>query len=83
LRDASPTEFQRLIAAEFDRQCWEYGLVGDNIVAEIERSGEVIRTSSSSVLWLSSSSAIARVLCGAAVSNRLVDLHAECVGDAL
>ena len=32
---------------------------------------------------LSSSSAIARVLCGAAVRDRLVDLHAERVGDAL
>jgi hypothetical protein len=41
--DAAPSELQRLIAAEFDRQRWEYDLgVGESIVAEIERTGEVI-----------------------------------------
>lgn len=39
---ATPSELQRLIAAEFDRQRWEYDLsVGESIVAEIERAGEV------------------------------------------
>jgi hypothetical protein len=43
MSDASPAELQRLIAAEFDRQRWEYDLsVGEHIVAEIERAGEVI-----------------------------------------
>jgi hypothetical protein len=43
MTDASPSEMQRLIAAEFDRQRWEYDLsVGETIVAEIERAGEVV-----------------------------------------
>lgn len=43
MSDTSPSELQRLIAAEFDRQHWEYDLsVGDSLVAEIERTGEVV-----------------------------------------
>jgi hypothetical protein len=43
MTDASPNELQRLIAAEFDRQRWEYDLtVGERIVAEIERAGAVV-----------------------------------------
>jgi hypothetical protein len=42
MSDASPSELRRLIAAEFDRQRWEYDLsIGDSIVAEIARAGEV------------------------------------------
>ena len=43
MTDATPSELQRLIAAEFDRQRWEYDLsVGESILAEIERTGEVV-----------------------------------------
>lgn len=42
MTDTTPSELQRLIAAEFDRRRWEYGLdVGPKLVAEIERSGDV------------------------------------------
>jgi hypothetical protein len=42
MTDTTPAELQRLIAAEFDRQRWEYDLsVGETIVAEIERAGDV------------------------------------------
>lgn len=43
MSDATPSELQRLIAAEFDQQRWEYDLnVGDSLVAEIERTGDVV-----------------------------------------
>ena len=42
MTDTTPSELQRLIAAEFDRRRWEYDLdVGPKLVAEIERSGGV------------------------------------------
>ena len=38
----TPAELQRLVAAEFDRQRWEYDLsIGQNLIAEIEQSGEI------------------------------------------
>lgn len=42
MTDSTPAELQRLLAAEFDRQGWEYDLsVGRQLVDEIERRGEV------------------------------------------
>jgi hypothetical protein len=42
MTDSTPSELQRLVAGEFDRQRWEYDLtIGQTLLAEIERSGEV------------------------------------------
>lgn len=42
MSDATPAELQTAIAAEFERQGWEYDLnVGRGLVARIEQTGEV------------------------------------------
>jgi hypothetical protein len=40
--DATPSQFQTLLAAEFDRQGWQYDLgLGPALLAEVEKSGSV------------------------------------------
>lgn len=42
MTETAPSELQRLLATEFDRHRWEYDLaIGQQLVAEIERSGQV------------------------------------------